>query len=120
MLENEGGVILNVASMGGLFPMSWAPAYSAAKFGVVGLSKSLYDSKLLKSKNIQTHAICPAFTQTQMVEIGKSLNAEMKKAVEFQKVILTPEMIASEMQNTILDADRPCVVQIFKPPKAKL
>ena len=37
----RGGAIVNVASAGGVFPMSFAPAYAVAKAGVVMLCRSL-------------------------------------------------------------------------------
>ena len=41
MRETGGGSIVNLSSVGGLVGLSHRPAYSAAKHGVVGLTKSL-------------------------------------------------------------------------------
>jgi len=37
--QKSGGVVVNVASAAGLAPMSFDPAYTAAKHGVVGFSR---------------------------------------------------------------------------------
>eukprot|EP00128_Syssomonas_multiformis_P006022 Colp12_sorted_trinity150504_noHs@2062 len=62
--NNYGGVIINVASMGGLFPMPFAAVYSASKHGVVGFSRSLGH---LSTNGIRVNCICPAFTATPLV-----------------------------------------------------
>ena len=41
MRETGGGSIVNISSVGGLIGLSHRPAYTAAKHGVVGLTKSL-------------------------------------------------------------------------------
>lgn len=39
--NEEGGAVINVASMGGLLPMPQAPIYGATKAGVIHFSRSL-------------------------------------------------------------------------------
>ena len=41
MRESGGGTIVNISSVGGLIGLAHRPAYTAAKHGVVGLTKSL-------------------------------------------------------------------------------
>ena len=60
----EGGVVVNVASMAGLFPMAFGPIYSAAKHGLVGYSRC-FDH--LARKNIRVNCLCPAFVDTPLV-----------------------------------------------------
>ena len=38
---HKGGDVINISSMGGLVPMSFAPAYCASKHGVVGFTRSM-------------------------------------------------------------------------------
>ena len=40
MLKNGGGNIVNTASVAGLVGMGYAPAYTASKHGVIGLTKN--------------------------------------------------------------------------------
>ena len=61
----QGGTIINVASLAGLGAMPGIPAcYSASKFAVVGLSKQL--ALELAPKGITCNAICPGSIATQM------------------------------------------------------
>jgi len=63
--EAAGGVVINVASMAGLAPMSFDPVYTAAKHGVVGYSRCFQH---LARKNIRVNCLCPAFIDTPLVQ----------------------------------------------------
>merc|ERR1719203_1827396 len=39
MIENRKGVIINTASMGGIYAMAYSPVYSATKHFTIGLSR---------------------------------------------------------------------------------
>ena len=62
MRRNGGGVILNVASIGGVQGFPKGAAYCASKFGVVGLSESLAQDLL--PHNIRVYALCPSSVDT--------------------------------------------------------
>lgn len=51
--------------MAGLAPMSFDPVYTAAKHGVVGYSRCFQH---LAKKNIRVNCLCPAFTDTPLVQ----------------------------------------------------
>lgn len=60
-----GGVIINVASMAGIFPLGQSMAvYCATKFGVVGFSQSL--GGLHKTDGVRVNCICPSYTETDL------------------------------------------------------
>lgn len=65
MLEAGWGRIVNVASTAGLTGYAYVSAYCAAKHGVVGLTRSL--SIELARKNVTVNAVCPGYTDTDIV-----------------------------------------------------
>ena len=60
------GSIVNVASAAGLVAAPLMSVYSAAKHGVIGLTKSA--AAEYAKYGIRINSICPAFTKTAMVE----------------------------------------------------
>ncbi|HYE32353.1 MAG TPA: SDR family NAD(P)-dependent oxidoreductase [Methylomirabilota bacterium] len=66
MLANKYGRIISMASIAGKEGNPNASAYSAAKAGVIGLTKSL--GKELAQSGITVHAIAPAVIETEMLQ----------------------------------------------------
>jgi 15-hydroxyprostaglandin dehydrogenase (NAD) len=65
-LMSPGGVIINVSSMAGLYPIPFGPTYSATKHGVVGFSRSMKDHDEIRKKNIRINVLCPYFAEVGM------------------------------------------------------
>lgn len=63
MLDN-GGSIINVSSVWGIYGGSMEVAYSASKAGIIGLTKAL--SQELGAMNIRVNAIAPGVIDTDM------------------------------------------------------
>jgi len=65
MIKNNYGRIVNIASVSGKDGNANASAYSSAKAGVLGLTKSL--GKELAEKNIAVNAVTPAGAKTRIL-----------------------------------------------------
>jgi NAD(P)-dependent dehydrogenase (short-subunit alcohol dehydrogenase family) len=65
MLKNGGGAIVNVASILGAVGFANAPAYTAAKHGVVGLTKTA--ALEYSAQGVRINAVGPAFIHTPMI-----------------------------------------------------
>lgn len=89
-----GGSILFTSSIAGIYGSPFSPVYSAAKFGVTGLTKSL--SIRLAPDGIRVNCVCPAPIDTPMLDIfmgrpdvesNKHENlARMKQAIPLGRV----------------------------------
>ena len=66
MIKNNYGRIVNVASVAGKDGNANASAYSSAKAGAIGLTKSL--GKELADKNIAVNAVTPAGARTRILD----------------------------------------------------
>jgi NAD(P)-dependent dehydrogenase (short-subunit alcohol dehydrogenase family) len=71
MLKEAGGehgkaLIVNTASIAGKFGQGWLAAYSATKFGVVGLTQAMH--RELSNDGVAATALCPGFVDTAMTE----------------------------------------------------
>lgn len=66
MLAAGWGRIVNVASTAGQRGYAYVAAYSAAKHGVIGLTRSL--ALEVAHKGITVNAVCPGYTETDLLE----------------------------------------------------
>jgi NAD(P)-dependent dehydrogenase (short-subunit alcohol dehydrogenase family) len=66
MLRGDGGAIVNNSSVDGQRGFPWDPVYSAAKHGVLGLTKSA--AMQYAEKGVRINAVCPGWIRTPPVE----------------------------------------------------
>lgn len=64
MIKNKSGRIINVSSMWGITGASCEVHYSAAKAGIIGMTKAL--AKELGPSNITVNCVCPGVIDTDM------------------------------------------------------
>ena len=71
----EGGSIINLASVVGIMGNAGQANYTASKGGVIALTKTT--AKELGSRNIRCNAVAPGFIQSKMTDV---LSEDVKKA----------------------------------------
>ncbi|WP_157016305.1 SDR family NAD(P)-dependent oxidoreductase [Mesorhizobium xinjiangense] len=97
--DGTGGAIVNISSVAGLAGAARLSVYSAAKHGVVGLTRSA--AAEYASKGIRVNAVCPAFARTSMVGdfvklSGRTENeaiAELTRGVPMKRVAEVDEVV---------------------------
>lgn len=104
MLEAGWGRIVNVVSTAGLIGYGYVSAYCAAKHGVIGMTRSL--ALEMASKGITVNAVCPGYTETDIVKeaieniVRKTGRSEQQARTELaagnpQKRLVQPDEVAN-------------------------
>lgn len=94
MLESGGGSIVNIASILGSVGFASAPAYVAAKHGVVGLTKNAAIE--YATQGIRVNSVGPGFIKTPLLD--KNLDEETLKFIAGMHPVQrlgTPEEVAN-------------------------
>lgn len=94
IMKQGGGAIINNSSITGLRALRKLSAYSASKFGVVGLTNAA--AKEFAPHNIRIVAICPAWVRTEMTPeftVDPERKAKTEKTIPLRR-IAEPEEIA--------------------------
>ena len=74
MIERRRGHVINVASTAGLHGQPYVTAYVAAKHALVGLTRAL--ALEMVTRGIAVNAVCPGYTETDLVHDAVALIAE--------------------------------------------
>jgi NAD(P)-dependent dehydrogenase (short-subunit alcohol dehydrogenase family) len=79
MLENGSGAIVNISSANGLVGLAGMSAYTAAKHGIIGLTRSV--ALELAESNIRVCAVAPGYVATpRIMDSGKEVTDYMAAA----------------------------------------
>jgi NAD(P)-dependent dehydrogenase (short-subunit alcohol dehydrogenase family) len=81
-LEQNEGHVVNTASLAGLGGVPGMGAYCAAKFGVVGMTESLYHELTNRGANVGASALCPGFVKTRIFESQRNMPRELSSFAE--------------------------------------
>ena len=106
MIEaGRGGHLVNVSSAAGLFGLPWHAAYSAAKFGLRGVSEVLrFD---LRPQGIGVTLVCPGAVDTPLVDglrivgVDRSQPAAQKLSEHFRRRAVSSEEVAGRILDAI-------------------
>ena len=93
MVEQGSGVILNASSVVGIYGNFGQTNYAAAKFGVIGFTKTW--SRELGPKGIRVNAVAPGFVETPILAtIPEKVLGHMREQVPLKR-LGRPEEIAN-------------------------
>lgn len=98
ILKQGGGAIVNTSSGAGVIGIKGSPAYTAAKHGVIGLTKAA--ALDYAAQNLRINAVCPGYIATPMMDRFTGGTAEGRAKVVSEEPVGrmgTPEEIAASV-----------------------
>ena len=98
MIENKGGSIINIGSVSWMIGQGGMAAYTAAKSGVVGLTRSF--ARDLGEFNIRVNSVVPGWVMTER-QIEKWLTPESEDDM-MKKQCLKHKLMPSDIAKTVL------------------
>ena len=107
ILKQGGGAIVNTSSGAGVIGIKGSPAYTAAKHGVIGLTRA--SALDYAAQNIRINAVCPGYIATAMMDRFTGGTAEGRAKVISEEPVGRmgqPEEIAAAVLWLCSDAAR--------------
>jgi NAD(P)-dependent dehydrogenase (short-subunit alcohol dehydrogenase family) len=112
-LRRPGASIVSVSSVAGLIGIPGRVAYSAAKHGLIGLTRGMADD--LGAEGIRVNAICPGVIETPLTEAyfgNEKLVDDLRRATPLRRWG-TPEEIAALIVFLVSDAASFCTGGVY-------
>ncbi|MDX1583567.1 MAG: 3-oxoacyl-ACP reductase FabG [Thermoanaerobaculia bacterium] len=94
MLRQRSGAIVNVTSLSGMFGVAGQTNYSAAKGGLIAMSRSL--SRELARSGIRVNCVAPGLVDTDMLSgLDEERRKEMIREIPMRRLIRPDEVAAT-------------------------
>ncbi|WP_281081938.1 SDR family NAD(P)-dependent oxidoreductase [Variovorax paradoxus] len=95
--KGSNGVVLVTSSTSGLVGSRFSPIYSIAKFGVIGMVKSLAQG--LGPEGIRVNALCPGITETPMMGdfMNDSARSKFLESIPLRRIAQSSEMATAAL-----------------------
>jgi short-subunit dehydrogenase len=101
MVARGKGRILNIASLAGFQPLPSMAVYAASKAYVLSLTEALAEE--LRGKGVTVSALCPGFTDTNMIDNAKRENPAFRALPS--ALIADPKSVADEGYRACMSGD---------------
>lgn len=115
MLTQGGGKIVNISSIAGVRGLPKSAPYSAAKHGVIGLTKAAAAEYV--RQNIRINAVCPVYTRSAMVDsllaVGPNMEDRLREVIPMGR-FGEPEEIAQAILWLCSDSNTFCTGQAIQ------
>jgi NAD(P)-dependent dehydrogenase (short-subunit alcohol dehydrogenase family) len=107
LVEQGEGHVVNTASLAGLRGNAGLGVYCTTKFGVVGLSESLFEELRASGSKVGVTVMCPGFVQTRIAESARNMPAHMKASLPVGQPMgqaVAAGMPAAEVADAVFEA----------------
>jgi len=99
--NKNGGVVINISSASGFWPVPESPDYSTSKAAVIALTRAI-GAVSVHMSNVRVVALCPSFADTDM---GRSAMESIPSAVNGMGGFMPVEVVGNAMMALIHDTD---------------
>lgn len=102
----NGGVILNMASLAGIFPVNYTPVYCATKHAVIGYTRSWALHPDAVNNGVRLVCLCPSFVDTDMIKMddkSKYIGPDLAQSVLDKHGVMSIDKITQEFLKAIGD-----------------